>query len=150
MTWIELVSLMIRKKKLSQYLRMDTGVRLLKSILNQPKLGMVLIDLDGTIMFANSNIMSMIGADKSMRNMSLFNFLLAKDTEIITELVSELLHNDSDIHPTYNINLRKSETNFQTFEAKCIGIYSDAGMLECIELNLLPLGEPYALNNIEC
>lgn len=141
---------MIRKKKLSQYLRMDTGVRLLRSILNQPKLGLVLIDLDGTIMFANSNIMSMIGSDKSIRNMSLFKFLLPQDTEIITELVSELLHNGSDTHPTYKLNLKKSENHFQSFEAKCMGIYSDAGMLECIELSLLPIGEPYVVNGIEC
>jgi hypothetical protein len=125
---------------------MDTGVRLLKSILNQPRLGLVLLDLDGTIMFANSNIMAMIGTDNSMRNTSLFKYLLPQDTEIITKLVSELLHNDNEVHPTYNVNLRKSETNFQTFEAKCIGIYSDAGMLECIELNLLPLGEPYSVD----
>jgi PAS domain-containing protein len=92
---------MIRKKKLSQYLRMDTGARLLRSILSQPKLGLVLIDLDGTIMFANSNIMSMIGSDKSMRNLSMFKFLLPQDTVMITELVSELLHNTSDVYPTY-------------------------------------------------
>jgi PAS domain-containing protein len=140
---------MIRKKKLSQYLRMDTGARLLRSILSQPKLGLVLIDLDGTIMFANSNIMSMIGSDKSMRNLSMFKFLLPQDTVMITELVSELLHNTSDVYPTYKLNLRKSETHFQTFEAKCMGIYSDAGMLECIELSLLPLGEPYVVNSLE-
>lgn len=120
---------------------MDTGVRLLKSILNQPQKGLVLLDLDGTIMFANSNLANLVKSNQKLRNQSFFKFLLPNDAHSITELVSQLLHNSGETSLSYTLHLKMNESTYQPCEAKGIGIYSKAGMLECIELSLLPIGD---------
>lgn len=120
---------------------MDTGIRLLKSILNQPQKGLVLLDLDGTVMFANSNLANLVESNHKLRNQSFFKFLLPNDGHSITELVSQLLHNGGETSLTFTLHLRTNEGTYQPCEARGIGIYSKAGMLECIELSLLPIGD---------
>lgn len=134
---------MTRSKKLSNMLRVDTGLRLLNSIISHQQLGIILIDLDGTIMFANSLVNGLLQKRReSVRNMSVFKFVQSSDAQYITSIVSELLINDNAKSPIHKIRLKVSDTQYQVFETYGIGVYSDAGMLECVELCLKQAGTP--------
>lgn len=134
---------MSSKKKLSNLFRVDTGLRLLNSIVSHKKQGIILIDLDGTIMFANSLINSLLRkGDETIRNTSLFKFVCPKDAAHITDIVSTLIENTTSNTAVHKIRLKVSETSYQAFETHGVGIYSDAGMLECIELCLVETGSP--------
>lgn len=130
-------------KKLSNLFKVETGLRLLNSIVSHKKQGIILMDLDGTIMFANSLINSVLRkGDETIRNTSMFKFVCPKDAVHITDIVSALISNNTTNSGIHNIRLKISDSIYQTFETYGIGIYSDAGMLECIELCLVETGAP--------
>lgn len=103
----------------------------------------MLIDLDGTIMFANSLINSLLRSEReSIRNSSVFHFVCPSDAAQITQIVSSLIENTSSNSGKREVRLKIDESVFQSFETYGVGIYSDAGMLECVELCMVETGSP--------
>ncbi len=130
-------------KKLSEIFRIGTGLRLLNSIISHKQQGVLLINLDGTIMFANSLINGLLAnGQDSLRNTSVFKFVSADDADSITSIVSSLIEESRSNSAVYQIRLRTDDAEYKSFEAHGVGIYSDAGMLECVELCLIEGSEP--------
>ena len=136
-------------KKLSDIFRVGTGLRLLNGIINHKKQGVILIDLDGTIMFANSLINGLLrSGEETIRNSSVFKFVSPNDAVHITNIVSSLIEEANANSAVHKVSLRIEESIYQAFETYGVGIYSDAGMLECVELCLVEAGSPVSESTI--
>ena len=125
------------KKKLSDFFRAESGLRLFNSILDQNDAGMIIIDLDGRIMFASNQVNESLSVYKrGIRDQSIFKYVCPNDADVIEDMIPQLQDKTQEQTESRPIRLRHANGEYQHYNVHGIGIYSEHNTLECVEISL--------------
>lgn len=128
---------MASSKKLSDFFQAASGHRLLNSILSSPPKGIIIVDLDGNIMFANAPMNQALSPYKQgLRNQSLYDLIQTEEWLVLSDTKGQFSPDKDTAMPLPSVALRHCDGTSKDYTVVAYGIFSESGELECVELNL--------------
>lgn len=132
---------MSAKKPLSDFFGAASGKRLLQSILATPQQGLLIVSLDGIIMFANSPANQWLSTYKQgLRNQPLEDYLHNSQHDLLQQLQPHCPVSGEGYRYPAPLKLKHYNGQYQGYQLDAFGIAGEDGKLGGIELLLsMPL-----------